>query len=237
MIIARDEVVLSPFYVDMINQKKRAGNTSYPTFEFIGDVQTPEGVIINAAGNSRDMQGDMSLLWIDFNGFPLSGTLQSIHGGRAIIGLHTILKIPSSVPDMVNEPIVWTNPTGGSQGTNVGFFNLKTLPDIEVPDLDFGRVIMNDSRTPLVIEKSDKVFITGGTPNASVRVFFTQSQVDLVCANTDDTLEIDLTFDAPISSLDSTGYASAVLEATLRTDQVIESGVYTGTVEVQLEYN
>ncbi len=233
----KGEHILHPYTFRVINQKKRAGNTSYPTFDFISDIQTPEGVEIDIVGNSRDLQGDLSVAWIEFNGSTLWGTFTSVDGGRAIIDVHTILKIPSSVPDMVNGPIVWTNPTAGSQGTNIGLFNLKTLPDIEVPDFDFGRVIMNNGGTPLELMMSGRVTISGGTPHASVRVFLTQSQVDLVCANTDDTLRVAFAFMTPIYGLDLAGNASAVLDAILRSDQVVESGVYTGTVEVQLEYN
>ena len=203
-------------------------------FDFTTKLVTPPGVNMDIIDYQFSYHQTVRLLDYSSSGEVGSGTLFGTFWGRGTMRTTRRLNIPASVPDMMSESLIWTNPT--SNESNTGTITIQTLPSIEVSDIDFGTVMMGGNEG-IEVKEYGEVSIRDGASNASVNVFFTSPQVSLVSPGTSDVINVNLSFLSPITELDSNGEASTILEASILNNQSVEPGVYVGTVEVQCEYN
>ncbi len=232
----RGENVIHDIQFMELDIERQNNDPSWPEtrFNFTTKLVTPPGVNMDIIDYEFSYHQTVRLLDYSYSGEAGSGTLFGSFWGRGAMRTKRRLNIPASVPDMMGEALIWTNPT--SNDSQTGVITIQTLPSIEVPDIDFGTVMMGGTEATEV-RKSGELRIRDGASNASVNVFFTSPQISLVNPSTSDVINVNLSFLPPITELDNNGEASTTLEASILTNQSVEPGVYVGTVEVQCEYN
>lgn len=145
------------------------------------------------------------------------------------------LEVYSSVPDG-EYPLNFRTVAEGSMAPGSYTLRIKTLPTIEVDDIDLGEVQFGQQGE---IREIGLIQIKGGTPNAPIKVSLPDGDsVFLKKVGGGGTpILLNVTISPKVTKLMPDGNQWTYLLLILDTSQIIESGSYFGMVVVEIEYD